>query len=101
MRVRSVLGSLMIGAILALSPVRPVHGQGLEPGDSCEALDDFCDWLRPCPQGQECRLDVGDCGTNFFGTFPECGITHACLPKCFAPEADAYDGRRATPGSLR
>jgi hypothetical protein len=84
MRVRSLFGSLLIVPILVFSPVGAVHGRGLEPGDSCDVFDDFCDSFHPCARGQECLLDVSNCGTNFFGTVPECGITHACLPRCFA-----------------
>jgi hypothetical protein len=83
MIVPKVVARLLTASLLVLPLAGPALGQGLEPGDSCEVLDNFCDERHPCAPGEECRLDLTDCGANFGGTFPACFVTHACLPKCF------------------
>jgi hypothetical protein len=57
------------------------------PGDggatlTCDDLDTYCGSDRPCGEGFVCTLDTDHCGANFFGTFPNCGVTATCLPTC-------------------
>jgi hypothetical protein len=54
---------------------------GSEAGPTCDDFDTFCGDDRPCGEGFVCAF--GDhCGSNFFGTYPNCGVTATCYPIC-------------------
>lgn len=54
-----------------------------QPNPSCDDFDDFCDAAHPCPSGYTCGFGK-HCGTNYFGTYPNCGATDTCYPVCIA-----------------
>ena len=62
----------------------PAAGAARSGGSTltCDDLDTFCDASHPCGEGFVCALDPGHCGSNFFGTFPDCGVTATCFPAC-------------------
>jgi hypothetical protein len=49
---------------------------------TCDDLDTFCGPSRPCGEGFVCTFVAGQCGSNFFGTFPDCGVSATCFPIC-------------------
>jgi len=49
---------------------------------TCDDLDTFCGPTRPCGEGLVCTFVAGQCGSNFFGTFPNCGVSATCFPIC-------------------
>jgi len=50
-------------------------------GPTCDDFDTYCSDARPCGEGFVCEF--GDhCGSNFFGTYPDCGVTATCYPIC-------------------
>jgi len=51
-------------------------------GATCDDFDTYCGDDRPCGEGFVCSLDTDHCGSNFFGTFPDCGVTATCYPTC-------------------
>lgn len=53
-------------------------------GRTCDDFDSFCVSSDECADGFVCRFDPDHCGSNFFGTFPNCGVTAACLPRCLS-----------------
>ena len=57
-------------------------GGGGGSGPSCDDFDTYCGANRPCGEGFVCELDTSNCGSNFFGTFPDCGVTATCYPTC-------------------
>jgi hypothetical protein len=57
-------------------------GGGGGSGPTCDDFDTYCAEDRPCGEGFICTLDTNNCGANFFGTFPDCGVTATCYPTC-------------------
>lgn len=51
-------------------------------GLSCDDFDSYCSADRPCGDGFVCEFDASHCGSNFFGTYPNCGVTATCYPAC-------------------
>jgi hypothetical protein len=51
-------------------------------GPTCDDFDTYCGDDRPCGEGFVCALDTNNCGSNFFGTYPNCGVTATCYPIC-------------------
>jgi len=51
-------------------------------GLTCDDFDTYCDADRACGEGFVCALDTNHCGSNFFGTYPNCGVTATCYPTC-------------------
>lgn len=65
-----------------VSSAKPGGGGGGGGGQTCDDFDSYCDAAHPCGEGYVCALDVSNCGSNFFGTYPNCGVTATCYPAC-------------------
>jgi hypothetical protein len=63
-------------------PQRTTDPGGSQSGPSCDDFDTWCGTARPCDADHVCKLDTTHCGANFFGTYPNCGVTATCYPTC-------------------
>jgi hypothetical protein len=65
---------------LAAAPLDPASAN--VDAMTCDDFDTFCGPTRPCGEGFVCTFVSGHCGSNFFGTFPDCGVSATCFPIC-------------------